>query len=420
MPTIDLTEKAIDRLPAPDPSGRQVLYWDKSLRGFGVLVSGTSPTKSYIAQRKIRGSGQTRRVTIERADLVTLKQARERAVALLAELGAGKDPKEERRNAARRTVTLRATLDAYLSARKNLAEKSRREYRASVERHLEGWLDLPLRSITPEMVEAKHEQIAAGVAARNNGGRRGGGPANGAHSANGVMRAFRAMWNFATERDPSLPSNPVKRLRRAWYPEHRRENMVRPEQLPIFYKAVRELPSMTARDYLLLLLFTGMRRNEAAALKWDEIDFAERVIRLPAARLKARRKLDLPMSPFVRDLLIARRAIGRESEFVFASDSKSGHIEEPKFPLNQVALATGIRVSAHDLRRTYITIAEGSDISPLALRALANHALGNDVTSGYVQMTVERLREPAQRVCDRMMQLCGIEPSAGENVAAIA
>jgi hypothetical protein len=28
-------------------------------------------------------------------------------------------------------------------------------------------------------------------------------------------------------------------------------------------------------------------------------------------------------------------------------------------------------------------------------------------------MTVERLREPAQRVCDRLMELCGIEVPVG-------
>ena len=77
---------------------------------------------------------------------------------------------------------------------------------------------------------------------------------------------------------------------------------------------------------------------------------------------------------------MARRAIGR-TEFVFHADSKSGHIEEPKFHLALVAKATGIRVSTHDLRRTFITVAESCDISPIALKALVNHGLGNDVTS---------------------------------------
>jgi len=42
------------------------------------------------------------------------------------------------------------------------------------------------------------------------------------------------------------------------------------------------------------------------------------------------------------------------------------------------AKGTGITVSVHDLRRTFIMLAESTDISPLALKALVNHALGND------------------------------------------
>jgi len=60
------------------------------------------------------------------------------------------------------------------------------------------------------------------------------------------------------------------------------------------------------------------------------------------------------------------------------------------------AKGTGITVSVHDLRRTFIMLAESTDISPLALKALVNHALGND-DQRYVQMTVERLRGPAHQ-----------------------
>jgi integrase len=162
-----------------------------------------------------------------------------------------------------------------------------------------------------------------------------------------------------------------------------------------------------ARDYLLLLLFTGLRRSEAASLRWVDVDLSEKVIRLPAARTKAGRKLDLPMSRFVYDLLDARRDIGN-ADWVFPSNSEGGHLVEPKFFLRQVAETSGVEVSAHDLRRTYITVAESTDISPLALKALVNHSLGSDVTSGYVQMTAERLREPAQKVANRLSALCKI------------
>jgi integrase len=114
----------------------------------------------------------------------------------------------------------------------------------------------------------------------------------------------------------------------------------------------------------------------------------------------------------VRGLLVARQAIGRDaSGFVFPANSRSGHIEEPRFALRLVREVSNITVTPHDLRRTYVTVAENTDISALALKALVNHSLGDDVTAGYVQMTVERLREPAQRVADRLKELCGIGPA---------
>jgi integrase len=404
MPTTTLTKAAIERIRAPDPSGKQVLYWDPKFRGFGVLASGTTTAKSYIAQRRMP-DGRTRRVTVGAvAEFEKVEDARRRAGTLLAGLREGKEPKAERRRVEARDRSLRAWVDLYLASRKSLSPRSVEEYRRSVARHLESWLDRPLRDVTPDMVEEKHKAInkAAGPAA-----------------ANSAMRALRAVWNHALDRDDTLPANPVRRLKGdGWFPTPPRTRSVRADQLAAFYRAVDELPNRTAGDYLKLLLFTGMRRREAAGLRWSEVDFATRVIRLPAARTKAGRKLDLPMSTFARDLLVARRALGNDDGWVFGADSRSGHLEEPKFALTLVAQATGIVVSVHDLRRTYVTIAESSDISSMALRALVNHALGGDVTAGYVQMTTERLREPAQRVCDKLMELCGIA-ACPEGVARV-
>jgi integrase len=330
-----------------------------------------------------------------------VEEARRKAGNFLSGLREGQDPKEERRRAAARDRTLRDWLDSYLKQRKDLRPRSVEEYHRA-EKHLSAWLDRPMREITPDMIEDKH--IAIG---------RGAGPA----SANGAMRMLRAVWNHALDRDVTLPANPVRRLKRGWFPMPARTRCVHADRLTEFYKAVDELANRTAAEYLKLLLFTGLRRREAAGLRWDEVDFTARTIRLPGSRTKADRKLDLPMSTFVRDLLVARRAMGDDGGWVFGADSRSGHIEEPKFVLDQVAKATGIRVSPHDLRRSFVTVAESADISPLALKALVNHALGKDVTSGYVQMTTDRLREPAQRVCDRMMQLCGI--TAPEGIARV-
>jgi len=417
---IKLTKRAIERLPAPDPGGKQRLVWDGELKGFGVLVSGVTSAKTYIAQRKLPG-GLTRRVTVGSVTEIDLDRARAMAADLLNDMRHGRDPK--RRPAT--PWTLRRALDEYLATNMQIKPKTQQGYKAAVETHLGDWLNLPLAEITRDAVEARHRKIQSDIEDRRRANAKRArrdlvqpehwGSAAGANTANGAMRALRAIFNHAADRSP-LPPNPV-RLRKQWFAEPRRERLVRADDLPAFYAALDELENTTARDYLKLLLFTGLRREEAASLRWETVDFAARLIRLPARRTKAGRRLDLPMASYIRDLFVARRAMGDDGGWVFGADSRSGHLEEPRAGLDPVAQATGIRISAHDLRRTFVTVAESTDISVAALKALVNHSLGADVTSGYIQMTGERLREPAQRVCDRMMQLCEIP--APEGVARV-
>jgi len=118
----------------------------------------------------------------------------------------------------------------------------------------------------------------------------------------------------------------------------------------------------------------------------------------------------------MRDLLVARRAVGVEGTYVFPAimrTNKAGYATDLSAPFGDIAEATSIRVSAHDLRRTWATLAEACDVSPLAIKALFNHALPRDVTSGYIRLTTDRLREPAQRVADRIAELCGVKAPEG-------
>ena len=118
----------------------------------------------------------------------------------------------------------------------------------------------------------------------------------------------------------------------------------------------------------------------------------------------------------VYDLLTARRAIGRDGPYVFSADSKSGHMEEPRFALKRIQQATGIKATVHDLRRTFITVAESCDIPVYALKGLVNHSMGSDVTAGYVVAGPDRLREPMQKVTDKFKELIGLVAPGGDNV----
>jgi integrase len=185
--------------------------------------------------------------------------------------------------------------------------------------------------------------LKTGAVERRANGRR---MVNGAATANGVFRVLRALWNFAADRDDTLGRNPVGRLKDQWYPVPKREGLVKGDQLADFYRAIDALPNEVTKDYLLLLLFTGMRRGEAASLRWEDVDFGLRVIRLPAKRTKSGRKLDLPMTDFVHGLLVARpgrqpaRRIARPR--VAAGLKKPPAVRDRETRLNQHHVALGI------------------------------------------------------------------------------
>ena len=100
MPVIKLTQSFVDKLRAPHPSGRQVIYLDTVTKGFGVQVSGTTTAIDYIAQRElprtVRGAKkQTRRVNIgpTKSSQLRIEVARQRAEELLDQIRRGVDPR---------------------------------------------------------------------------------------------------------------------------------------------------------------------------------------------------------------------------------------------------------------------------------------------------------------------------------------
>lgn len=61
-----------------------------------------------------------------------------------------------------------------------------------------------------------------------------------------------------------------------WFQVGRRQTLVKNSDLPAWYRGVMALDNTVARDYLLFLIFTGLRRREAATLQWRQVDFNER------------------------------------------------------------------------------------------------------------------------------------------------
>ena len=378
MPTLKIAKREVDALPFPAKG--QTLYFDTDLKGFGIRVS--QRTKTYIAQRDIHG--RTVRVTLGRHGVLTPEGARRKALTALAEMGAGKDPNQVKKAERAKGITLGEAYAEYLVARSELRPSTLRDYDRVINTYLSDWKRSPLAKITKDMVAARHRVI---------------GEQRGPYAANGAMRVLRAVYNITKASHDELPENPVSRIShtRTWYREERRRQWIEPHQLSAWYEAVMSLQNETARDYLRLLLFTGLRRSEAAGLRWEHVDLVGRTLKVPVT--KNHEPLVLPLSNFLFDLLRERQ---QESPWVFPGSGKSGHYQEPKKAVKEVIAASGVEFMPHDLRRTFITIAESLDIPAYALKRLANHKANGDVTAGYIVLSVDRLRRPMQQITDHI------------------
>ncbi len=82
------------------------------------------------------------------------------------------------------------------------------------------------------------------------------------------------------------------------------------------------------------------------------------------------------------------------------------HIVDSDHVIGGVAERAGCPFMLHDLRRSFLTIAERLAFSYVVLKKLANHAGKNDTTFGYVVVDVERLREPMQKITNEILRLC--------------
>lgn len=383
MPELRLTRRTVDEIP--HPAKGQIIYRDTTLSGFGIRVGAKS--KTYIVEGQV--NRRTKRVTLGRTDLYPPETARRKALIVLGEMADGVDPVAEKRKKAAQKVTVKMAFDRFFEARPDLAKATIENYSRTGYVYFKSWAKKPIGEITRQMVMKKHQDMS-----RNNG----------KITANDSFRHFRSVYNFTAAIEDDLPPNPVGILSDAnlWNKELRRQTIVEAKQLPAWWTAVASEPDY-ARDFLFLALFTGMRRGELQRLRWENIDLDERKLHLP--KTKNGDPLTLPLSDFVLDLLAERKRRAGASLWVFPGNGPSGHLVEPKKFLQRVTAASGVPFTLHDLRRTYITIAESLDIPHYALKRLLNHRTSGDVTGGYIVINVDRLRGPVELIAQRILEL---------------
>ena len=196
------------------------------------------------------------------------------------------------------------------------------------------------------------------------------------------------MFSWAVERG-IIEASPAANVK-APGQETARDRVLTDDELRAFLRACDGMGEPFGPLFRLLLL-TGQRREEVAALPWAELDLAGAVWHLPAARTKNKRASDVPLAEQAVAIL---EGLMRRSPLVFpAQFSRDGHTEprplsgfgRAKERLDALMLeelrkadpeATLPDWRLHDLRRTAASGMARLGVAVHVVEKLLNHVSG--------------------------------------------
>jgi integrase len=441
---VNLTAARVLALPCEGKS--QTIYWDAKSPGFGLRVT-PNGARSYVFESRL--FGKSLRVTIGDALAWELGKARTEAARIKTLVDSGMDPRhvkaeqraaieQARMNEAkarareeqarlqeqRAEATFGPAWDTYVQARalhwsaRHLHDHHQHaqiggQPRARMKKEVMKKAG-PLASLRPvKLVDLTADAIADWLSTES------------ATRPTMTALSFRLLRGFIrwTHEIPEyaglVPENAYKtRKVTESVPRVRAKegDVLQREQLPAWFKSVRALENLVASVYLQGLLITGARREELAALKWEDVDLTWRSLRVDD-KLEGSGGRTIPLSPYLAEQLqrlkVHRRKTLKEgqSDWVFVSrTSADGKIAEPRSAHRRALEDAGLpHVSLHGLRRSFGTLAEWCEAPVGIVAQIQGHKPSAIAEKHYRRRSIDLLRMWHDKIEAWMLREAGLK-----------
>jgi integrase len=370
----------------PNLDRKQVDHWDGA-DGLLCRVSSTGLRKFCVVYD---WNGATRRDTLSPPfPELSLKEARDKARAIQAEVAAGRDPRAAVQRSATAMIAAAPKAPSYADAvrdfvqRYHIGQMQNRSARRIEQALLRlgarsGLADRPLHEIDARTIRRALESVRDGT-----------GPAGSddpaPYMANRLYAYLKTMFSWAAEPGIELVEmSPIAGLKKPWAGESVRDRVFSDAELAALWRAAEEFGDPVA-GMVKLLMLTGKRKGAIAEMKWSEMDDAGYWRPATDLRLKRgnKRRHPIPLAPLARGIVMRQPRIAG-NPYVFASRSPGKAVTlGSKIGSRLEALAAISGFQFHAFRHTVETRLAEMKVPPHLRDLLLDHAPQRGAGAGY-------------------------------------
>ena len=353
----------------------------------------------YVLKAKQRGTRRTVTITYGKVANLSVREIRRWAKRDLALLSQGINPNTHKKAVAEGEKTLETALNEFLISRA-IKDSTRQSYEQTIRRNLKDWLNRPITEITQQMIIARYHKIKDDVARRKKQKQLAN--PSGEGEAQKAMRSLSSVIGFfegdvLDDGTLLLPrGNPcrvlkAKSIQKPLKPRERHLNLQQRLDLrdSLSRASHPNWPNnpFTRQQaiFVMILLLSGLRKDEARLLRWENISFTDRTIIIPET--KNGKTHVLPMTSRMKGLL---EQLHDDSEWVFSSPRNKAKPASMSRVINKISEDLGIEFTHHDIRRTVATLLADRGLSDNQIGVLLNHS-DKGQTQSYIQRTIQQV-----------------------------
>ncbi|NDJ83048.1 tyrosine-type recombinase/integrase [Vibrio campbellii] len=384
--------KPLTKFEIDNAKSKEKEYTLSDGHGLQLRVMPNGKTKSWRMLYSHPLTGKAHKITLGTYPTLSLANARKQCSNIRSLVAQGIDPKEFKKqklfeHEMKHKHTLLNVAKEWIEVKKNdVSEDHAKDIWRALELHVFPQLaTIPIADINaPDTIQALKPLAAKGSL----------------EQVSRISQNLNQIVNYAINCG-LRETNPLSGIKSA-FKKPTVENMksIEPDELPELMRALANANIKTTTRYLIeFQLHTMTRPSEAAAAKWDEIDFVNRTWTIPAERMKMKKEHRIPLTNELETLLDNMSMISGLRKHIFPADrNPNTHVNSQTANAALKRMGFKDRLVSHGLRALASTTLNASGLFDAdVIEAALAHQVKGESRRPYNRTDYFERRAPMMR-----------------------